>query len=135
MYNQEKIKVFVRCRPLIQREIEASCEKQWKCVGKTIQRRIASGVARQPSHCAYSFDNVFDEDDSNQTIYDESFREIICAAMEGFNGTVFAYGQTASGKTHTISGNKEDPGLIQYGIGEIFSIIENVSAKMGSSVL
>jgi centromeric protein E len=43
--------------------------------------------------------------------------------MQGFNGTVFAYGQTASGKTHTMMGNPDEIGIIPLAIQELFSFI------------
>ena len=44
-----------------------------------------------------------------------------------FSGTVFAYGQTSSGKTHTIAGDKKNPGVIGLAVEQIFNLIENVS--------
>lgn len=46
--------------------------------------------------------------------------------MDGVNGTVFAYGQTSSGKTYTIQGNEREPGIIPLGIEQVFSQIRNV---------
>jgi hypothetical protein len=40
--------------------------------------------------------------------------------MEGFNGTIFAYGQTSSGKTHTLMGNAADPGITMLSIQDVF---------------
>lgn len=47
--------------------------------------------------------------------------------MEGFNGTVFAYGQTASGKTHTMMGDATEMGVIPLAVGEVFGFIVAVS--------
>lgn len=41
---------------------------------------------------------------TQQDVYDASARPIIDSVLEGFNGTIFAYGQTSSGKTHTMQG-------------------------------
>lgn len=46
--------------------------------------------------------------------------------MEGVNGTVFAYGQTSSGKTYTIQGNEMEPGIIPLGIEQVFNHIRHV---------
>lgn len=40
--------------------------------------------------------------------------------LEGFNGTVFAYGQTSSGKTHTMKGCESEPGIIPLAVHDIF---------------
>ncbi|GAA6044376.1 hypothetical protein JCM8097_004902 [Rhodosporidiobolus ruineniae] len=56
-------------------------------------------------------------------LYDRKIRPVVRAALGGFNGTVFAYGQTASGKTHTMMGSPEEPGIIPLAIDELFSCI------------
>lgn len=48
---------------------------------------------------------------------------LIHSVVGGFNGTVFAYGQTSSGKTHTMRGTSEDPGLIPKAVREVFNRI------------
>lgn len=52
----------------------------------------------------------------NKEIYELAARDHVRASMEGFNATVFAYGQTASGKTFTLSGTKLEPGVIPRAI-------------------
>lgn len=47
----------------------------------------------------------------------------------GFNGTVFAYGQTSSGKTHTMRGTEQEPGIIPLAVTEIFSQIEQLQDR------
>lgn len=37
-------------------------------------------------------------------LYDETFRDLVQAVLDGFNGTIFAYGQTGTGKTFTMQG-------------------------------
>ena len=46
---------------------------------------------------------------SQVDVYDTAAKPIIDSVLEGFNGTIFAYGQTSSGKTHTMLGTLEDP--------------------------
>jgi len=72
----------------------------------------------------WSFDAVFDETDGTGNVYEQLGRPIVEMAIEGFNGTIFAYGQTSSGKTHTMFGNSEQPGLITYGLWDIFTLIK-----------
>ncbi|GAA5893182.1 hypothetical protein JCM6882_003906 [Rhodosporidiobolus microsporus] len=56
-------------------------------------------------------------------LYDGKIKPVVRAALGGFNGTVFAYGQTASGKTHTMMGSDEEPGIIPLAIDELFCFI------------
>lgn len=52
----------------------------------------------------FNFDRVFDTKSNQKDVYDISARPIIDSVLEGFNGTIFAYGQTSSGKSHTMTG-------------------------------
>lgn len=65
----------------------------------------------------FSFDNVFGDGVSTQEIFDLQVKELVNTAMEGINVTVFAYGQTSSGKTFTMRGIEKQPGLIPLSIG------------------
>ena len=47
----------------------------------------------------------------------------------GFNGTVFAYGQTSSGKTHTMRGTPDEPGIIPLAVAEIFDKINSMQDR------
>ena len=47
-----------------------------------------------------------------------------------FLGTVFAYGQTASGKTYTMTGSEQDPGIITLAINDVFNSIEKVCCRI-----
>lgn len=58
-------------------------------------------------------------------VYEGTARELIESVMSGFNATVFAYGATGSGKTHTMIGNSEaGPGVMVLTIRDMFSAIE-----------
>ena len=73
---------------------------------------------------SYQFDRVFKPGDNNEAVYNElNENKLIDSAMNGFNATIFAYGQTASGKTHTMMGSKNEKGIIQNAIDEIFDFI------------
>lgn len=45
-------------------------------------------------------------------LYDETFRDLVQAVLDGFNGTIFAYGQTGTGKTYTMQGNSLNSEII-----------------------
>ena len=57
----------------------------------------------------FRFDEVFDQASNQQQVYDEAAFQIVEAAAEGYNGTIFAYGQTGCGKTHTMMGRFDIP--------------------------
>ena len=52
----------------------------------------------------YQFDHCFDEVVDNFEVYRRSSKEIIASSLQGINGTIFMYGQTGAGKTHTMLG-------------------------------
>jgi kinesin family protein 5 len=56
----------------------------------------------------FEFDRVFDTNSDQKSVYDIAARPIIDSVLDGFNGTIFAYGQTSSGKTHTMQGPSID---------------------------
>eukprot|EP00948_MAST-09A_sp_MAST-9A-sp1_P002001 g2001.t1 len=67
--------------------------------------------------------SCFGPESDNQEIYDKIGKPIVEGAMQGINGTIFAYGQTSSGKTHTVMGGGTDPGLIVLSTIDVFRTI------------
>jgi len=53
------------------------------------------------------FDKVFRSDASQEKVYNETVKEIVKDVLSDYNGTIFAYGQTSSGKTHTMDVENE----------------------------
>ena len=68
---------------------------------------------------------MFKPDTTTANVFDKMGKPIIDSALEGYNGTIFAYGQTSSGKTHTLMGDTNDPGIIILAIHEVFDHIHN----------
>jgi centromeric protein E len=68
----------------------------------------------------WKVDAVFDQGDGNEEVYKRSARPVVAAVLSGVNGTVMAYGQTSSGKTHTMSGTQRDPGIMERAVDDIF---------------
>ncbi|CAK9140078.1 unnamed protein product, partial [Ilex paraguariensis] len=72
---------------------------------------------------------VFGQNTNTQEVYEVAARPVVKAAMEGVNGTVFAYGVTSSGKTHTMHGDQNSPGIIPLAIKDVFSIIQDTPGR------
>ncbi|PHU20650.1 hypothetical protein BC332_11801 [Capsicum chinense] len=117
----EKVSVAVRVRPARSNE-ENFNGTFWKVEDNRISLHKSLGTPI--AGVSYAFDHVFDQDCSNSRVYDLLTKDVIRAALEGFNGTAFAYGQTSSGKTFTMNGTQNDPGIIQRAVNEIFQKIE-----------
>ena len=75
---------------------------------------------------------------TQKEVYDFAARPIIDSVLEGFNGTIFAYGQTSSGKTHTMNGpditDVEMQGIIPRMVRTVFNRIETSSENMEFTV-
>merc|ERR1711935_751263 len=75
---------------------------------------------------SFTFDAIYDWNSKQQDIYDETARPIVEAVLGGMNGTIFAYGQTGTGKTFTMEGIKDPPelkGVIPNSFEHIFKTI------------
>ncbi|XP_074532884.1 kinesin heavy chain isoform X1 [Halichoeres trimaculatus] len=71
---------------------------------------------------SYVFDQVFPTNATQEQVYNACAKQIVKDVLGGYNGTIFAYGQTSSGKTHTMEGNLHDP----QGMGIIPRIAEDI---------
>jgi len=71
----------------------------------------------------YRYDNVFSPHDQNARVYDAAAKRLVRRVMEGYHGTVFAYGMTGTGKTFSMQGTASSPGVIPLAITDIFSYI------------
>jgi kinesin family protein 3/17 len=65
-----------------------------------------------------------------QVVYDESAFPLVESVLEGYNGTIFAYGQTGCGKTHTMLGQPDNPGIIPGCFKQIFGCIDGNTSGM-----
>ncbi len=103
---------------------EAEKGAAWRIEGG----KIFSATGVGDSSC-YTLDNVFDSNWTTDEVYRRTTEDIIKKVMGGFNGTVFAYGQTSSGKTHTMRGTPTEPGIIPLAVSEIFEHISNTQDR------
>ncbi|KAF9884104.1 hypothetical protein FE257_002276 [Aspergillus nanangensis] len=71
----------------------------------------------------YIYDNVFSTIEHNSKVYDSAAKRLVRRVMEGYHGTVFAYGMTGTGKTFSMQGTATSPGVIPLAITDIFSFI------------
>ncbi|KAJ2498956.1 hypothetical protein GGH96_003881 [Coemansia sp. RSA 1972] len=123
---EDHINVAIRVRPLNQREQRSSATvtAPWHFQRDTITQR-AHADGRPVNGNSFTFDKVFDPKDTTRQVYDDIVKNIITSSMGGFNGTIFAYGQTSSGKTHTMHGSGNELGIIKLAVKEIFDTVQN----------
>ncbi|WJX45263.1 hypothetical protein P8452_32156 [Trifolium repens] len=115
---EEKILVLLRLRPLSEREISANESADWECINDTtiLYRNTLREGSTFPS--AYTFDRVFRGDCDTKQVYEEGPKEIALSVVSGINSSIFAYGQTSSGKTYTMVG------ITEFAVADIFDYIK-----------
>lgn len=75
----------------------------------------------------FAFDRVFDENTNQSDVYEGTTKQLLDSVLDGYNATVFAYGATGCGKTHTITGTSQQPGIIFLTMQELFEKISERS--------
>ena len=120
----ESVKVVVRIRPLSSKEIQDGHDavaEVFEDRGLITVRNPKNDSSDAPK--SFTFDAVFGKSCTQRAIYDSCAAPIVKSALEGYNGTVFAYGQTGAGKTHTMEGEPDPPekrGIIPNAFQHIF---------------
>ncbi|CAN1256084.1 Kinesin-like protein KIN-7E [Linum perenne] len=115
--REEKILVLVRLRPLSDKEVLGDEVADWECINDTtvLYRNTLREGSTFPS--AYSFDRVYRGDCSTRQVYEDGTKEVALSVVNGINASIFAYGQTSSGKTYTMNG------ITEYAVADIFDYI------------
>ncbi|GFR69175.1 kinesin-like protein [Elysia marginata] len=127
--RDDKIKVCVRKRPLTRREHRAKDEDIVAVESTTTlivnEPKLAVDLKAYTLQHEFIFDEIFHESCSNEDVYTRAARPLISCIFNGGTATCFAYGQTGAGKTHTMLGDEETPGLYLLAGRDIFSIINS----------
>lgn len=114
--EDEAFKVFVRVRPLMSREKYSGSSKTNGSIVKVVEESkdstklylsdpdmVYDYVGRRQR--GYDFDTIFQESDTNESVFERTVLPLLPSILEGYNATCFAYGMTGSGKTHTMLGD------------------------------
>jgi hypothetical protein len=129
MSKDECVKVVVRLRPLNSKEKAANRIKIVDVHSSLHQIQLNGPRGKK----CFTFDAVFDTDSEQKDVYEEIAYPLIESVLSGYNGTIFAYGQTGCGKTFTMQGEESPPelrGIIPRSFDHIF---ENVEASSDTS--
>ncbi|XP_071825312.1 uncharacterized protein [Apostichopus japonicus] len=119
----DNVHVAIRVRPLIKREDDENSQIFWQADKNSICQ--TANKSAKP----YIFDRVFAHNESTDVVYKEIAQPIVQASMNGYDGTIFAYGQTSSGKTHTMQGDANELGIIPRAVDELFDIIDKTPER------
>ncbi|XP_061393820.1 kinesin heavy chain [Musca vetustissima] len=124
---EDSIKVVCRFRPLNDSEERAGSKFIVKFPNSAEENCLSIGGK------VYLFDKVFKPNASQEKVYNEAAKSIVTDVLAGYNGTIFAYGQTSSGKTHTMEGVIGDPnkqGIIPRIVNDIFNHIYTMEMNL-----
>ncbi|XP_002167125.3 kinesin-like protein KIF3A [Hydra vulgaris] len=128
--NSDNVRVVVRCRPLSQKEKDTNCSIAIVCdeVRGTVTIKQEDNRSSDVPK-VFTYDRVFGPESKQTDVYNDAARAIVESVLEGYNGTIFAYGQTGTGKTFTMEGIRAEPnlrGIIPNSFAHIFGYISKL---------
>eukprot|EP00934_Nitzschia_sp_Nitz4_P004282 Nitzschia sp. Nitz4//scaffold303_size22340//9389//16391//NITZ4_008567-RA/size22340-processed-gene-0.14-mRNA-1//1//CDS//3329547057//4272//frame0 len=138
--SEEGITVAIRMRPL--NRTEGNGRRIWKVLPKynSVTQTTETGKPlseRVTGRTFFTFDKVFGEEVNTNQVYDSVAKGIVGSVVNGLNGTIFAYGQTSSGKTYTMQGSgsiqegaSSSGGIVHMAANDIFSQIQSQPNRM-----
>uniref|UniRef100_A0A0D9XFW7 Kinesin motor domain-containing protein n=1 Tax=Leersia perrieri TaxID=77586 RepID=A0A0D9XFW7_9ORYZ len=118
MAGEERIVVSVRLRPVNAREAERGDGSEWECAGDTTLMFRGTLPERAMFPTSYTYDRVFSHECGTRQVYEEGARQVALSVLSGINASIFAYGQTSSGKTYTMVG------ITEYSMSDIYGYID-----------
>ncbi|CAL9093845.1 unnamed protein product [Musa acuminata var. zebrina] len=135
-----RILVFVRLRPMAKKEKDAGS----RCCVKIVNRKdvYLTEFASETDYLRlkrvrgrhFCFDSSFPDSTPQQEVYATTTADLVEGVLQGRNGSVFCYGATGAGKTYTMLGTVENPGVMVLAIKDLFSKIRQRSYDGDHSV-
>lgn len=137
------VQVLLRCRPFTEEELKINSSQVVLC--NEPRREVTvnlAGTAKLVDR-TFTFDKVFGQQAQQKDVFDLAVSPIVNEMLEGFNCTIFAYGQTGTGKTYTMEGAGKktesielpiDAGVIPRAVEQIFRALESQNAEYSMKV-
>ncbi|KAI5055738.1 hypothetical protein GOP47_0029259 [Adiantum capillus-veneris] len=134
------VQVLLRCRPLNEDELRINVPQVILCNEARREVTIATKLIDR----TFTFDKVFGQQAQQKDLYGQAISPIVNEVLEGFNCTIFAYGQTGTGKTYTMEGAARkskivgelpaEAGVIPRSVEQIFQTLESQKAEYSMKV-
>jgi len=124
--SDESVRVVVKCRPMNSREISSHADDIVQIHETRAQCSITNPNDLVAPPKTFTFDGAFGSASTNHQVYADVVFPLVDGVTEGYNGTVFAYGQTGCGKTFTMQGSDDLPeqrGVITRAFDQIFDTV------------
>ena len=118
----ERVRVSVRVRPFNSQENPSSP------IESIDVKHGITNVLKEYDKKIFNYDHVYPEKSTQADIFEESSKEVIKPVLNGYHGTIFAYGQTGTGKTYIMVGefkNQENKGIIPRSFDYIFDQVKH----------
>ncbi|PIN02856.1 Kinesin-like protein [Handroanthus impetiginosus] len=140
------VQVLLRCRPFNDDELRNNAPQVVSCNEYQREVSVSQNIAGKHIDRVFTFDKVFGPNAQQKDLYEQAVVPIVNEVLEGFNCTIFAYGQTGTGKTYTMEGdcmrsksglNGELPpgaGVIPRAVKQIFDTLESQNAEYSVKV-
>lgn len=150
---KEELKIYVRIRPFLERELRTGSNFAITDISETKKdlhvyefvvnalksHAEISEMLKNPKYYQvhnFAFDHVFDEKSSQDDVYKITSQKSIDFFLKGYNATILAYGQTGTGKTHTIEGTANEPGIVYRVVEDILKLTKGMKdSKISASYL
>ena len=139
--HRENIQVSVRLRPPLSGEsvlgisdngsLVKGDSVKWRWTEQTVSKIPTPGTVAH-NQSSFKFDTVLNPGDSTESAFNKTAKNVVAKVISGYNGCIFAYGQTNSGKTHTILGDRNQPGIIPKASQMIFEDMKNAAGGVTS---
>ncbi|KAK9068491.1 hypothetical protein SSX86_012605 [Deinandra increscens subsp. villosa] len=137
------VQVVLRCRPFSDDDVRAKTASVVTCNEGKQEVIVTQNMGNKQSDKTFCFDKVFGPASKQKDLYDQVVYPIVKEALEGYNWTIFAYGQTGTGKTYTMEGEggktkngefHEDVGVIPRAVEQLFDTIKAQNAEYSMKV-
>ncbi|KAJ1269639.1 hypothetical protein BS78_07G227200 [Paspalum vaginatum] len=148
-HDKEKavnVQVLLRCRPFSDDELRSNAPQVITCNDYQREVAVTQSIAGKQIDRVFTFDKVFGPTSKQKDLYDQAIIPIVNEVLEGFNCTIFAYGQTGTGKTYTMEGEcrraksgpkgqlPADAGVIPRAVKQIFDTLERQNTEYSVKV-
>ncbi|KAK4760920.1 hypothetical protein SAY87_005813 [Trapa incisa] len=134
MKKTTTLTVAVKSRPLTERELGRNIVrvhdgKEVLVLDPDLTKDYLDRIQNRTKEKKYCFDHAFGPECSNLDVYNRCISSTISGVVQGLNATIFAYGSTGSGKTYTMVGTQDDPGLMVLSLHTVFELIKKDSSS------
>lgn len=126
---ESDVKVYLRVRPSLPGEQQADLTIEGNTVIAKVQQK--EKTSKHHAERSYTFTNIFKQDAEQEDIFQEIAMPLLKKFIRGYDALLFAYGATSAGKTFTVRGTEQNPGLIPKMVRTLLAVEQPADAERG----